>query len=424
MHHLRLAVSVIKKLLLAFAALVCAVLFIRMLVVPGLQAVFDPGDAAMSLVRRIGIFVFAVLAYWTYVRLGEGRRAEEVRPAPLPIALGAASGSALIALPMLALFAMGAYTVTATQGLQSGLLGMAGLIVIAATLEEIAYRCILFRIIENAWGTLPALGLQSVIFGLGHLENLEGRAGTAELITMVASVTLVGALWTLVFVHTRNLWATAANHAAWNFTIVLSGLPLSGIEDWRTTAPLISEYRGPVWLTGGLFGPESSVVTIVLLAVSVAALLYWARRKHRLVAGAAWLVDAPAPLQLNPVMPRSLSPRAIAAALTEHWSPRVIAELDQNYVKVAKVQGTIGWHSHAGEDELFLILKGRLRIDTETGPVTLEEGELYVVPAGMQHNPSAEEECLLMLIEKKSTLHTGTVVNEKTRSLAEQLRPV
>ena len=123
-------------------------------------------------------------------------------------------------------------------------------------------------------------------------------------------------------------------------------------------------------------------------------------------------------------MPSALSPRAIATALTEHWSPRVIAELDQNYVKVAKVQGTIGWHSHAGEDELFLILKGRLRIDTEAGPVALEEGELYIVPAGMRHNPSAEEECLLMLIEKKSTLHTGAVVNEKTRSLAEQLRPV
>ena len=64
-------------------------------------------------------------------------------------------------------------------------------------------------------------------------------------------------------------------------------------------------------------------------------------------------------------MPEALSPRGIAASLTEHWSPRVIAELDQNYVKVAKVQGTIGWHSHESEDELFVVLKGCLPIDME-----------------------------------------------------------
>lgn len=121
-------------------------------------------------------------------------------------------------------------------------------------------------------------------------------------------------------------------------------------------------------------------------------------------------------------MPEALSPRQIAAALTEAWSPRVIAELDNHYVKVAKVQGTFGWHSHADEDELFLILKGRLRIDMAAGAVTLEEGDVFVVPAGTRHNPSAEEECLILLIEKKSTLHSGTDVNEKTRSLADQLR--
>lgn len=123
-------------------------------------------------------------------------------------------------------------------------------------------------------------------------------------------------------------------------------------------------------------------------------------------------------------MPEALSPRGIAASLTEHWLPRVIAELDQNYVKVAKVQGTIGWHSHESEDELFVVLKGCLRIDMEAGPVVLNEGDLFVVPAGTRHNPSAPDECLIMLIERKSTLHTGTVVNEKTRTLAEQLRPV
>jgi mannose-6-phosphate isomerase-like protein (cupin superfamily) len=118
------------------------------------------------------------------------------------------------------------------------------------------------------------------------------------------------------------------------------------------------------------------------------------------------------------------SPKQIAASLTELWSPRVIAEVDDSYIKVAKVHGQLAWHSHDGEDELFLILQGRLRIEMEGGPVELGEGEIFVVPKGTRHNPVAEQECLLMLIERKSTRHTGDVVTEKTRSLAEQLRPV
>jgi mannose-6-phosphate isomerase-like protein (cupin superfamily) len=123
-------------------------------------------------------------------------------------------------------------------------------------------------------------------------------------------------------------------------------------------------------------------------------------------------------------MPRSISPASVAASLTELWSPRVIAEVDDSYIKVAKVQGAFGWHAHADEDELFLILKGRLRIETEQGPVELAAGEIFVVPKGTRHNPVADEECHLMLIERKSTLHTGDTVSEKTRSLAEQLRPL
>ena len=115
------------------------------------------------------------------------------------------------------------------------------------------------------------------------------------------------------------------------------------------------------------------------------------------------------------------SPRALAAALTELWSPRVIAEVDDDYVKVAKVHGTFGWHAHAGEDELFVVLDGRLDIEMEASTVTLGPGELYVVPKGVRHNPRADEVTLVMLIEKKSTLHTGDTVTGKTRSIEEQL---
>jgi mannose-6-phosphate isomerase-like protein (cupin superfamily) len=119
-----------------------------------------------------------------------------------------------------------------------------------------------------------------------------------------------------------------------------------------------------------------------------------------------------------------VSPEKIAAALSEHWSPRVVAELDDSYVKVAKVQGSLTWHSHDNEDELFYILKGSLTIEMEDRTVVLREGEAFVVPKGVRHNPIAEHECHIMLIERKTTLHTGAEVTDKTRSMTEQLRPV
>ncbi len=119
-----------------------------------------------------------------------------------------------------------------------------------------------------------------------------------------------------------------------------------------------------------------------------------------------------------------LSPAAVAESLTEYWSPRVIAEVDDNYVKVAKVKGTLAWHAHDDEDELFFILKGSLTIEMESGAVELSAGQAYVVPRGVRHNPVAAEECHVMLIERKTTRHTGDVVMEKTRSVTEQLRPV
>ncbi|QNP47955.1 cupin domain-containing protein [Diaphorobacter aerolatus] len=123
-------------------------------------------------------------------------------------------------------------------------------------------------------------------------------------------------------------------------------------------------------------------------------------------------------------MPNIVSPKQIAASLTELWSPRVVGEVDDSYIKVAKVHGSLTWHSHENEDEMFLVLKGRLRIELEGSAVELGEGEMFIVPKGVRHNPVAEDECQIMLIERKSTLHTGTELTEKTRSLTEQLRPV
>jgi mannose-6-phosphate isomerase-like protein (cupin superfamily) len=123
---------------------------------------------------------------------------------------------------------------------------------------------------------------------------------------------------------------------------------------------------------------------------------------------------------MNPI----ISPQRLAAGLTELWSPRVIGEIENVYLKVARLQGSLTWHSHDHEDELFLVLRGALRIELEEGAVELAEGELFIVPRGVRHNPVAEQECQVLLIESKTTLHTGSVLLEQTRSLAEQLRPL
>lgn len=124
-------------------------------------------------------------------------------------------------------------------------------------------------------------------------------------------------------------------------------------------------------------------------------------------------------------MTSKISPRAVASSLTELWSPRIVAELDDSYVKVCKVHGTFVWHGHDDEDELFFLLQGRLRIEIENGePVELTDGEVFVVPKGVRHRPVAVEECLVMLIERKSTTHTGNEITEMTRSIADQQGPL
>jgi len=119
-----------------------------------------------------------------------------------------------------------------------------------------------------------------------------------------------------------------------------------------------------------------------------------------------------------------VSPAKIAASLAELWSPRVIAEVDDHFIKVAKVHGKLCWHSHDAEDELFYILHGTLRIEMEERTVVLNAGDSFVVPKGVRHNPIADDECHLMLIERKSTQHTGNEITDRTRSVDEQLRPV
>lgn len=102
------------------------------------------------------------------------------------------------------------------------------------------------------------------------------------------------------------------------------------------------------------------------------------------------------------------------AGFSEHWSPRVAAELNGQMVKLVKLKGEFVWHHHEHEDELFLVHKGRLRIRLREGEVSIGPGEFYVVPKGVEHLPIADEECEVILLEPATVLNTGNVRNERT----------
>lgn len=98
----------------------------------------------------------------------------------------------------------------------------------------------------------------------------------------------------------------------------------------------------------------------------------------------------------------------------EYWSPKIVGELNGQYVKLAKLKGEFVWHHHEAEDELFLVVKGQLVIKLREKDVTLKEGEFFIVPRGVEHQPVAEEEAHILLFEPRSTLHTGNVRSERT----------
>ena len=112
----------------------------------------------------------------------------------------------------------------------------------------------------------------------------------------------------------------------------------------------------------------------------------------------------------------------IASRITEYFSPKIIAEVDDHYVKIAKIRGDkVPWHSHEHEDELFYLMKGKLSMEIEGQlPFQMVEGDIFVVPKGVSHRVYSIEECCIMLIENKSTKHTGELTTDNTKSIAEQ----
>ena len=105
----------------------------------------------------------------------------------------------------------------------------------------------------------------------------------------------------------------------------------------------------------------------------------------------------------------------------EHWSPKIVGEVNDSHVKLVKLRGEFVWHRHETEDEMFFVVKGSITIRLRDGDVRLGEGEFVIIPRGVEHKPYAEEEAHVLLFEPKTVLNTGDVVNERTRPVLERI---
>ena len=221
MHKSRFLLKCFLKFCVAASCLVAAIAAYRFLLHPLIESTFSLGEHTSSIVRRTNIFVVVVLSYWAFVRYYERRKVQELSLRWRWIALAGVAGSLSIGVTILALYATGHYELVSFRCFDQ-VAGIFATIWIAAVMEEVAFRGILFRILEEGIGTRAALIASAVIFSVAHLTN-----NGAHWVTLL-SVTLAGLMWAAVFILSRNIWVAAAHHCCWNATIFMIGVPLSG----------------------------------------------------------------------------------------------------------------------------------------------------------------------------------------------------
>ncbi|HXE76205.1 MAG TPA: cupin domain-containing protein [Candidatus Xenobia bacterium] len=109
------------------------------------------------------------------------------------------------------------------------------------------------------------------------------------------------------------------------------------------------------------------------------------------------------------------------ARFSEHWKPKIVGEVNDSYVKLVKFKGEFVWHHHENEDEMFLVVRGALRMKLRDREITLDPGEFVIIPRGVEHLPVADEEVEVVLFEPRTTLNTGNVQNERTLPVLERI---
>ena len=242
-------------------------------------------ERSKNLVRPVVACLAAAascLAYAAFVRWTESRRASELRleRAPLEFVAGSVVGGVLMSVVIGIMYAVGAYRVVGTNSPEV-LLRWLAIAIITGVWEETAFRCVTFRILEEWLGSGLALLISAAFFGFAHAFN-DGATVASCLAIAVEAGILLGA----AFMLTRRLWLVAGMHFAWNFSQGgIFGAAVSGDgSDDKLLGLLQPQFSGPDWLTGGSFGPESSVITVVVCTAAGLALLALAARRGSWVA--------------------------------------------------------------------------------------------------------------------------------------------
>ena len=234
----------------------------------------SPRNAPLPLTGVMGACVLALACYGLAVRLGEARAARELalRPAPAELLTGALLGLAMMTVLMGILAVSGAYDVT-LLGTAPAWTGI-GLAVQAAVTEELWMRALLFRLVWRAFGPVPAFVVCAAVFAALHLANPGATAWSG------ATVAVAGLMFCALYVLTGRLWLPIGVHATWNFAQgYLFGTAVSGNDLGQSVAVSTARAGAPTWLTGGRFGPEASVVALVLVSAVTLATLALIRRR-------------------------------------------------------------------------------------------------------------------------------------------------
>jgi membrane protease YdiL (CAAX protease family) len=232
------------------------------------------------ILKKAGALLLAVVivgAYRTYVKLVERRAVTEFSTAGVVPELGAGLllGALLLSLTVGALAALGVYQITGTNG-WTPMLGTLPGFILAAVLEEVIMRGVIFRILEQWLGSWIALAIAAALFGILHLLNSGVTLLNAGAVMLEAGIMLAAA-----YMLTRRLWLCIGIHLAWNFT--QGGIFSAAVSGGTTNGLLQSKLVGPVWLTGGAFGVEASVVALLICVAAGLLLLLAARRRGHVV---------------------------------------------------------------------------------------------------------------------------------------------
>lgn len=270
---MRVFFKVVLQILLAIMTCVAVFLLLKFTAVPMILSLIEMSEIQTHAIKGVvSLFAFS-LGYWIYVKFYEKRQTIELAGNGRYMLYGIVAGTAIISITILPLFSLGYYQVVTYQTFNEVFFAFIGLST-QAIFGAIIFTGIFFRIVEPHLGTMYSLISLSLLLGL-----LNVLVDGPDVVVLISSI-LINALWFSLYVLSRNLWVVGLANGAWLCAVFTTGIL---DEHWRASAPIVSSYNGPVLITGGGFGPEHSIITVIAVAISLFLILRLAHKKEMFV---------------------------------------------------------------------------------------------------------------------------------------------